>query len=252
MSNKIVVIGVKESFLIKALIKKLKEASYDPVFCLADVDEIHNNWETASVLVYYTDSQEYFKPDVLHFIQERLSDRLKSFLLIGDKSDMENFGKGVNAKLISKKFTRPLDMDVFMETVAESVHEEAVEKQKKKIMIVDDDTTYLGVVRDWLKKDYTVHMANSGLQAIKALGSHPVDLILLDHEMPVTSGPQVLEMLRSDPETSSIPVIFLTGKSDKNSVMQVMGLKPQGYLLKTIEQDELLFQIRAFFEKNGK
>ena len=52
--------------------------------------------------------------------------------------------------------------------------------------------------------------------------------------------------------TSGIPVIFLTGKSDKNSVMQVMGLKPQGYLLKTIEKEELLYQIRAFFEKNGK
>ena len=78
-----------------------------------------------------------------------------------------------------------------------------------------------------------------------------MDLILLDHEMPVTSGPQVLEMLRSDPDTSRIPVIFLTGKGDKESVMQVVALKPEGYFLKTIEKEELLNNLRSFF-KTGK
>jgi CheY-like chemotaxis protein len=90
-------------------------------------------------------------------------------------------------------------------------------------------------------------MVNSGLQAIKFLGKNKVDLILLDHEMPVTSGPQVLEMLRSDEETKSIPVMFLTGKSDKNSVMEVVALKPEGYFLKTIEKEELLEKLQEFF-----
>ena len=90
-------------------------------------------------------------------------------------------------------------------------------------------------------------MANSGLQAIKWLGKNKADLILLDHEMPVTSGPQVLEMLRSDPETASIPVMFLTGKSDKESVMAVLSLRPEGYFLKTIEREELLQQLKDFF-----
>ncbi|MBP5311145.1 MAG: response regulator, partial [Lachnospiraceae bacterium] len=91
-------------------------------------------------------------------------------------------------------------------------------------------------------------MANSGLQAIKWLGKNKADLILLDHEMPVTTGPQVLEMLRSDEETKNIPVIFLTGKGDKESVMAVVALKPEGYFLKTIEKDELLAKLNDFFE----
>ena len=65
--------------------------------------------------------------------------------------------------------------------------------------------------------------------------------------MPVTSGPQVLEMLRSDAETSSIPVMFLTGKGDKESVMAVVALKPEGYFLKGIQKDELLEKLQEFF-----
>ena len=65
--------------------------------------------------------------------------------------------------------------------------------------------------------------------------------------MPVTSGPKVLEMLRSDTETSSIPVIFLTGKSDRDSVLKVVALKPEGYFLKDIQRTELLEKLEEFF-----
>ena len=94
-------------------------------------------------------------------------------------------------------------------------------------------------------------MVTSGLQAIKWLGKNKADLILLDYEMPVTSGPQVLEMLRSDDETRSIPVIFLTGRSDKESVMSVLALKPEGYLLKNIEKEELLEKLNDFFMRRS-
>jgi CheY-like chemotaxis protein len=117
----------------------------------------------------------------------------------------------------------------------------------KTILIVDDDANYLTLIREWLKGTYKVAMANSGLQAIKWLGKNKADLILLDHEMPVTSGPQVLEMLRSDGETKNIPVIFLTGKGDKESVMAVVSLRPEGYFLKTIQKDELLDKLKEFF-----
>ncbi|MBO6214628.1 MAG: response regulator, partial [Lachnospiraceae bacterium] len=63
----------------------------------------------------------------------------------------------------------------------------------------------------------------------------------------ITDGPQVLQMLRADSDTASIPVIFLTGKGDKESVMKVVALKPEGYFLKTIQKDELLNNLREFF-----
>lgn len=62
-------------------------------------------------------------------------------------------------------------------------------------------------------------------------------------------GRQVLEMIRSEPDFSTVPVIFLTGKNDKESVMKVTALKPDGYLLKTMEPDKIVQTIDDFFEK---
>ena len=67
--------------------------------------------------------------------------------------------------------------------------------------------------------------------------------------MPVTSGPQVLEMIRSETKVDSIPVIFLTGKGDRESVMKVLALKPDGYLLKSTTKEALLKSLEEFFEK---
>ncbi len=77
--------------------------------------------------------------------------------------------------------------------------------------------------------------------------NNKADLILLDYEMPVTSGPQVLEMLRNDEDTKDIPVIFLTGKDDRESVMSVLSLKPEGYILKTSGKEEIVNTVRKFF-----
>ena len=56
-------------------------------------------------------------------------------------------------------------------------------------------------------------------------------------------------MIRSESEFSDIPVIFLTSKGDKESVMQVMDLKPDGYLLKTMPPEQIKQSIDTFFLK---
>ena len=61
--------------------------------------------------------------------------------------------------------------------------------------------------------------------------------------MPEENGPAVLEKLRANPVTSSIPVIFLTGINDRKKIQQVLALKPQGYLLKPIDHDKLVATI---------
>lgn len=104
-------------------------------------------------------------------------------------------------------------------------------------------------VYEWLKEDYHVGMAANGVQAISFLARNKADLVLLDYEMPIANGPQVLEMLRSDSETGQIPVMFLTGHGDKESVLSVVGLKPADYLLKTIDKQGLLAKLKEFFLK---
>lgn len=85
--------------------------------------------------------------------------------------------------------------------------------------------------------------------AIKYLALNRPDLWLLDYEMPVVDGRQVLEMIRTETEFTDIPVIFLTSKGDRESVMNVMSLKPEGYLLKTMEPAQIVKAVDEFFEK---
>ena len=140
---------------------------------------------------------------------------------------------------ISQWVERPLDMDAFVKLMKKLIKVRETRASGKSILIVDDDPTYLKLIKEWLKVNYRVSMANSGMQAITWLAKNRADLILLDYEMPITSGPQVLEMIKSDAATSDIPVIFLTGKGDKESIMKVLSLKPAGYLLKSIDRNGL-------------
>jgi CheY-like chemotaxis protein len=252
VNNSLMIIGEKESFFIRVLLKKLKEQHVQAFFCPAVVNKINSMWGDATLVSYYMDSGENISTDVIRFLIDKMTDDGRQMLLVGDTVDMRSVMEKIPGDLILKSFARPLDNDGFVVTVKEIFGKIAQGDFKKSILIVDDDPSYVGLVREWLKTDYKVSMAASGLQAIKWLVKNKVDLILLDFEMPVTSGPQVLEMLRSEPDTSLIPVIFLTGKGDKESVMEVVALKPEGYLLKTITKEKLLNEVNEFFAKRGR
>ena len=76
------------------------------------------------------------------------------------------------------------------------------------------------------------------------------DLVLLDYEMPVCDGKQVLEMIRSEKTFEGIPVIFLTGRTDPDTVRTLVSLRPDGYLAKYLKPAEIKQKIDAFFEQN--
>ena len=122
-------------------------------------------------------------------------------------------------------------------------------QDKKKILVVDDSATMLRTIKLWLDKKYSVSLANSGTMAIKHLSLSRPDLILLDYEMPICDGKQVFQMIRSELEFADLPIMFLTGKNDKQSIMSVLALKPAGYLLKTMGSDQIVAAIDEFFER---
>lgn len=123
---------------------------------------------------------------------------------------------------------------------------------KLKILIVDDSLTLREGVKTLLCKDYEVTVAESGIAAIRAITLNRPDLVLLDYEMPVCDGKQTLEMLRSDDAFADVPVIFLTGKNDPASMIEVMPLNPAGYLLKTLKPEEIKKEIDNFFKRRKK
>ena len=119
--------------------------------------------------------------------------------------------------------------------------------KKSQILVVDDSDVVTHAMKMLLGSDYDVVLANSAAAALKCIGRNKPDMILLDYDMPVCDGRQTLEMIRSDEEMADIPVVFLTGRADKEGVSKVMELKPAGYLLKTMKNDEIKAAIDGLF-----
>lgn len=246
-ANRMIVIGEKESFISRVLIKKVNDAGVICSFVRWSINDINTNMDEVTLITMYMDVGERPGEEVIHFLIDIMEEKNLQIIIVGEPYDLQYMERHIPKERIFRTFSRPVDNVKFTDTVTEYFTKADSGAFKKSILVVDDDPQYLTMVREWLKTDYKVSMANSGLQAIKWLGKNKVDLILLDHEMPVTTGPQVLEMLRSDSETRSIPVMFLTGKRDKESVMAVVALKPEGYFLKGIKKEELLEKLQEFF-----
>lgn len=130
--------------------------------------------------------------------------------------------------------------------------EKRVLSQKKKILVVDDSDFMLKTIQELLSDDYEVILAKSGMAAIRDITLNRPDLVLLDYEMPVCDGSQVLGMLRSEKESSDIPVIFLTSRVDRESVKKVIELKPEGYLSKSLQPSDVKREVDHFFEKRSR
>ncbi len=114
---------------------------------------------------------------------------------------------------------------------------------RKHILVVDDDSRMLKIIKRHLADKYDVATALNGRLALKFLETKKTNLILLDYEMPLENGPSILKKLKENPYTHDIPVIFLTGISDRQRIEKALVLKPQGYLLKPIDHIKLLSTI---------
>lgn len=155
--------------------------------------------------------------------------------------------------LLEKGVGTPIENENAMTEVEKYLmkrEEQAVEDASKfKILVVDDSMTIREGMKQLLSEDYEVASAESGVAAIRTITLNRPDLILLDYEMPVCDGRQTLEMLRSEKAFEDIPVIFLTGRRDPESMIKVMPLKPAGYLLKNSKPADIKKEIDNFFEK---
>lgn len=181
-------------------------------------------------------------------VRDRAIEVGAGIFLLGAKNDVDCAAELIPGHVIAKKVYRPINVQELTSVIDEYVtySENSV---KKTVMVVDDSGSMLLAVKSWLEDEYKIIMANSGTMAIKYLSMNKPDLVLLDYEMPVINGKQVLEMIRSEEDFRDTPVIFLTSKNDKESVMEVMSLKPEGYLLKTMPPAQIKAEIGAFFEK---
>lgn len=244
----IMIISEVQSYLVVSLRERLEQADYKVVTVKADIDMISKNDEPVSIIILYTDEKLGEQQQALNFIKDKAAEEDIPIFAIGDPEELQGVEKMIPKHLIRQEFLRPVNVTEAADSIIN--YEKKYGKQnKKKILVVDDSGAMLRNVKGWLEEQYQVILANSGAMAIKYLAMNRPDLVLLDYEMPIVDGKQVLEMIRSEHEFTDIPVIFLTSKGDKESVMKVMALKPEGYLLKTMEPAQIVQAVNDFFEK---
>lgn len=114
----------------------------------------------------------------------------------------------------------------------------------KRILLIDDSMIQLRILNGLLHGKYEISMTTSGEEGIELAEKVQPDLILLDIDMPVMSGKETFRRLQEQKETKKIPVIFLTGVDDKTEIESVLQYRPQGYLLKPVDQNRLLETIQ--------
>lgn len=111
----------------------------------------------------------------------------------------------------------------------------------KRILIVDDEEHLRLLVRRTLEDERCrVLEAEDGHGALVLARDEQPDLLILDWMMPGLSGLETLERLREDPETTSIPVVMLTAKSQKVDRNQAVLRGIRGYLVKPFSPLELM------------
>jgi CheY-like chemotaxis protein len=228
--------------VIQSMLRDFKDANLNVKCIDPDPDQVKFIPDgPVNVILSINDSASF---GILKILNARVLKTGTHLFLVGKKSglsiDEENILKKTPAAIFENY---PMDLELLQRML------EWNNRLRKRILVVDDEPMILKSIKSWLVTDFEVYMVSSGMAALDFLERHPVDLVLLDYEMPGLSGPDVLSRIRFQPETKNLAVIFLTAKDDKFSVMNALEQKPDGYLLKKQSPDELRNNIKDFFKR---
>lgn len=248
MATKIFFIGESaNSYMLTSIKKSLDQAGFDVTATGIVFQDSTLQSVNPDIILLMTGDYLEDNKDSIAVLQNYCLFEHKKIDLIGYKNEVIETMRQLNVDCIRGSFERPLNVDEMIRQL--EVQAVVVEhaKDQKHILVVDDSGASLRLIKGWLEKKYKVSVASSAAMAIGFLNDNKPDLILLDYEMPICSGPQFLEMIKAEETTANIPVMFLTSKDDASSVSAVLALKPAGYLLKTSPPQVIIDSIGQFF-----
>lgn len=119
-----------------------------------------------------------------------------------------------------------------------------MEPVKNSILIVDDEGLNISSLTNILSPEYTIHVEKDGIGCIESTRELKPDLILLDVIMPAMDGFEVIKILKSDPETMEIPVVFVTGLRNTQDEEQGFLLGAADYINKPFSNAVVKLRVR--------
>ena len=123
---------------------------------------------------------------------------------------------------------------------------------KTSILIVDDEEDILELLRFNLEREgFKTFCANSGEKALEAVKTAAPDLVLLDLMLPGIDGLEVARVLKSSPNTSTLPIIMLTAKGDESDVVRGLELGADDYVTKPFSPRVITARVRAVLRRKA-
>ncbi len=117
------------------------------------------------------------------------------------------------------------------------------------VLVIDDEPQILRALRINLRvREYDVHTAGSGSEALEIAARHPPDLVILDLGLPDLDGVEVIHGLRGWTEA---PIIVLSGRADSTDKVEALDAGADDYVTKPFGMDELLARMRAVGRRAG-
>lgn len=116
---------------------------------------------------------------------------------------------------------------------------------KSKILVIEDNSDTRRFLQVMLSREFDVTVAQNGVEGIELAKNSKPELIVLDVVMPSLSGYETCKRLKSDPETETIPVIFLSGKNTTTEITYGLSMGADDYLPKPFDHKELLARIKS-------
>ncbi len=233
--------------MVQTIIHNIEEAGMKVISINADLTEIERNQYASDIIIYYLGNVEMDSRKVLKCLNGMCREYRKTLCIIGEANSLKRAQETCDPGIITVSYNRPIDVRKLVSDLRMMLGIRVEYARRKSILLVDDDMDFLQIAYTWFDGVYNVDFVNSAKKAMKYLSEKKPDLILLDHEMPKMNGYEFLSELRRSWKTADIPVIFLTGKDDRESVIQILEKKPDGYLLKSTPKDQLLESIDDFF-----
>ncbi len=253
LSETVYIICEKKSFRADALYNMFS-GEYNTKIIYTSTDGIPEMTRPLCFVIDITSTDNRAAQKMIYYIQDIAYENNRHIFLIGEPEDIESAKAFFNRRDISvTDFPRPIDVKECIEEIKAIVENPPRIKRTKHVLVVDDSTIFLKLLKNTLGKHYKVTTAQSAFECIKILSglSEPPDMVIIDYMMPVCDGLTLCGMLKEQPEYKNLAIVFYSGMSDVDNIIQVMPMI-DGYILKDKPVTRLDGYLEDIFKKKKK